>query len=139
MAASLVVILSAVGLITFLFVERNRVASLVPGAAGIYAHLGLPVNPHGLLLRNVKVDWVQEDNQQELEVRGEIHNLLAHERRVPSVVVTVRDRAGADLYHAVAGVGSGLVSRGGFTRFTARIPSPPHGVASVAVHFPAPK
>jgi predicted Zn finger-like uncharacterized protein len=138
-AASLLIILSTIGLIAFLAVERNLVARTVPGAAGLYAALGMPANPHGLALRNIKVDWVEEDNQTELEVRGEIHNLLPQERRVPSVVIAVRDRSGANLFHTVAAVGSGLVSRGGFTRFTARIPSPPPGVASVAVHFPAPK
>jgi hypothetical protein len=139
MAASFLVILPALGLLAFAAIERDQVARAVPGAAGIYAKMGIPVNPHGLALRNVKVDWVEEDNQTELEVRGEIHNLLGEERRVPSVVVTVRDRSGASLFHTVAGVGSGLVSRGGFTRFTTRIPSPPAGIASVAVHFPAPK
>ena len=139
MAASLVVILTAAGLLGFVAVERDQVARAVPGAAGIYSKLGMAANPHGLTLRNVKVDWVEEDNRQELEVRGEIHNLLADEKSAPSVVVVVRDRAGASLYHTVAGVGSGVISRGGFTRFTARIPSPPPGTASVAVHFPQPK
>ena len=138
LAASALVVLAAAGLFGVLAVERDRVAGLVPGAAGLYAGLGLTVNPHGLSLRNVKVDWVEEDNQTELEVRGEIHNLRDEERRVPSVVVVVQDRAGASLFHAMGSVGTGLVSRGGFTRFTARIPSPPAGVASVAVHFPAP-
>ena len=138
-AASLVIMAAAAGLIAFLFVERNFVARHVPGSAGIYAAIGLSANPNGLALRNVKVDWVEEDNQTELEVRGEIHNLLTQERRVPSVVITIRDRSGASLFNAVGSVGSGLVSRGGFTRFTARIPSPPPGVASVAVHFPAPR
>lgn len=138
-AASLVIIASAAGLIAFLIVERNLVARSVPGSAGLYGVLGLPVNQHGLSLRNVKVDWVEEDNQTDLEVRGEIHNLLQTERRVPSVVVTIRDRSGASLYHTVGSVGSGVVSRGGYTRFMARIATPPPGVASVAVHFPAPK
>lgn len=126
------------GLLGVLAVERNLVARLVPGAAGVYAAMGVTVNPHGLALRNIKVDWVEEDNLAELEVRGEIHNLLQLERRVPSVVVVVRDRSGASLFHATGAVGTGLVSRGGFTRFTARIPSPPPGIASVAVHFPQP-
>lgn len=139
MAGSALVIFSAASLLAFAAIERDQVARAVPGAAGIYATLGVPVNPHGLSLRNVKADWVEEGDQTELEVRGEIHNLLSEERRVPSIVVTVRDRAGASLFHSVAGVGSGLVSRGGFTRFSMRIPSPPAGIASVAVHFPATK
>jgi hypothetical protein len=139
LAASWLVILSTTALLAFVAIERDQVARAVPGAAGVYAAVGLTVNPHGLMLRNVVVDWVEEDNQQELEVRGEVHNLLGEERRVPSIVVTVRDRAGASLFHTVAGVGSGRISRGGFTRFTTRIPSPPPGTASVAVHFPAPK
>ena len=139
MAGSTLVILAAAGLTAFVAVERDRVARSVPGAAGIYATLGLPANPHGMSLRNVKVDWVEEDNQQELEVRGEIHNLMSEERRAPSVVVDVRDRSGANLFHVVGGVGTGIISKGGFTRFTARVPSPPAGVASVAVHFPTPK
>ena len=75
-AASLLILLSTAGLIAFLAVERNLVARSVPGAAGLYAAIGMPTNPHGLALRNVKVDWVEEDNQTELEVRGEVHNLL---------------------------------------------------------------
>ena len=135
--AQLLVILAACGLLGVVAVERDLVARLVPGAAGLYGLLGLSVNPHGLALRNVKVEWIDEDNQTEIEVRGEIHNLLSEERRVPSVVIAVRDRAGASLFHQAASVGTGLVSRGGYTRFTARIPSPPAGMASVAVHFPA--
>lgn len=138
-AASTLILLSTAGLIAFLGLERNLVARTVPGAASLYAAVGMPTNPHGLALKNVKVDWVEEDNQTELEVRGEVHNLLQQERRVPSVVIVVRDRSGANLFHTVGAVGSGLVSRGGFTRFTARIASPPPGTASVAVHFPAPK
>lgn len=136
-AVSLLILLSTAGLIAFLAVERNLVARSVPGAAGLYAAVGMSTNPHGLALRNIKLDWVEEDNQPELEVRGEVHNLLQHERRVPSVVIVVRDRSGASLFHTVGAVGSGIVSRGGFTRFTARIASPPPGTASVAVHFPA--
>ena len=139
MTASLLVMLATVGLAAFVAVEREAVARAVPGADGLYARLGLAVNPHGLAIRNVKVDWIEEETQQDLEVRGEIHNLLQDERRPPSVVVVVRDRSGASLYHTVAGVGAGVISRGGFTRFTARIPSPPPGTASIAVHFPRPR
>ena len=138
-AASFLVILSAAALLGFVAVERDRVARAVPGAAGLYGKLGVAVNPHGLALRNVKVEWVEEDNQHDLEVRGEIHNLVQDEKRAPSVVIVVRDRSGASLFHTVADVGSPLISRGGYTRFTARIPTPPAGTASVAVHFPLPR
>jgi hypothetical protein len=131
-------VLAALAAITIL--ERRAVVVALPGTAPAFAAIGLPVAPGGLEFRNVKVEWIEGDGQAELDVRGEIHNVSTEDRVVPLVAVWIRNRAGEELIQWPARVGLGAVSKGGFTRFQARIPAPPSVTAvtaSVLVRFAA--
>ena len=132
---SLLLVAATVTLAIGLWVGRETVVRTQPGMAPVYAILGADVNARGLELRKIKTEWITGEGPVELEVKGEVHNVSDDEQKVPSVVLAFRSEAGETLVQWTAKTGSLTVSRGGFTRFTARVAQPPAGVASLLVRF----
>jgi hypothetical protein len=135
MLGSLLVIMSAAGLLAYAFLARHHVVRWLPAANGIYAALGLPMTATSLVVRNVKAEWLTDTNAPLLVVRGEVFNPALHEQKAPPVLLELRDAADRSLYQTTVRTGSVVVSKGGMTRFVARIPPPSAAVASVSVRL----
>ena len=57
----------------------KTVVSMLPGAAQLYAMMGMPVNTRGLAIESVRSAWDDAGPQRVLQVDGDIVNLTAGE------------------------------------------------------------
>jgi len=126
---------TALGLIAFVVLGRHHVVRWLPAANGIYAAVGLPLTGSALVVRNVKADWLTDSAAPLLVVRGEVYNPARHEQAAPSLLLELRDEADKPIYQTTVRTGSLTISRGGMSRFVARIPQPSATVASVSVRM----
>jgi hypothetical protein len=111
----------------------KTVVSVLPGAARLYAAMGMPVNTFGLAIENVRSAWDDSGPERVLQVDGDVVNLTAGEVKVPQVVISLRDPSGKELSQYTTDVlplGAGAKSP-----FTVQVPSPPENVSSLKVRF----
>ncbi|MGH6992310.1 MAG: zinc-ribbon domain-containing protein, partial [Caulobacteraceae bacterium] len=64
-------------------VWRNGVVAAVPASAGLYASLGLPVNPVGVVIENVRAEPTLQDGHAALAVRGILKSVSDRGMRAP--------------------------------------------------------
>lgn len=136
LAAGWVLLFAAAGGIAYGAVAgREHVVSLLPGAAGIYARLGMPVNVRGLEFRKVAYDWTAVAGRQLLEVTGEVVNVSDQPRSVPMIEIALRDADNAEVYQWAEEVRSRPLAAGEAAVFRASLDSPPKGVVNLQVRF----
>lgn len=72
---------------------RDRIVEAWPPAAKIYAMVGIRVEPlgAGLEIRGIVTDRRIAGGEQELAVRGEIHNGSSEERTIPRLRAVLKD------------------------------------------------
>lgn len=126
--ATLIGVMALIGL-------REKVVSISPPAAAIYAAFGLPVNLAGLELRGVHSRIVMEGERKVLAIEGEIVNLRREANQVPPVALTVRAENGLGKYAWTTRAPKSRLEPGETMAFRARLASPPEGGADVLVRF----
>jgi hypothetical protein len=127
----LVLLLALIG--SFFAFAPKTVVSTVPGAAKLYAMLGMPVNLTGLEIQGVQYAWEDQGQGPVLKVEGHIVNVSGNEIAVPPVIVALQDASGNEVTAVTAEVGS--LGPGMSVPFVAQIPSPSTPVATVQVRF----
>lgn len=130
-AAALAAVIGVMALIGM----REKVVSVLPTAAAIYAAVGLPVNLAGLELRGVHSRIVMEGERKVLAIEGEIVNLRREANQVPPVALTVRAENGQGKYAWTTRVPKSRLEPGEAIAFRARLASPPEGGSDVLVRF----
>ncbi len=128
--ALLVVILGAL----FVLAPRS-VVSMLPGAARLYAMVGMPVNLRGLTFEGVRYGWSTDSGQTVLKVEGDVLNVTSGSVDVPDVVIALHDEAGHELSQWTTKVQGEQLAAGEHAPFVAEIPSPPENVHSLEVRF----
>jgi predicted Zn finger-like uncharacterized protein len=124
-----------VGLVAGLLVFRSEVARLVPATRPVYASLGLPANPLGLVIEGVKVDPAFQGGRPVLAVSGRIRNVRAATVTSPSLRVSLLDKDGKPLAAKVAQPIDPRVPAGAVRHFAIAIVDPPIGVHDLKVTF----
>jgi predicted Zn finger-like uncharacterized protein len=124
-----------VGLIFGLLVFRSEVARLVPATRPVYAGVGLPANPLGLVIEGVKVDPAFQGGRPVLAVSGRIRNVRAAAATAPSLRVSLLDRDGKPLAAKVAQPIDPRVPAGSVRHFAIAIVDPPANVHDLKVTF----
>lgn len=136
LAAGWLLLLAAAGGVAYgAIAGREQVVALLPGAAGIYERLGLPVNVRGLEFRKVAYDWSAVAGRQLLEVTGEVVNISDRPRPVPAIEIALRDAGNAEVYQWSEEIRSAPLEAGQATAFRASLDSPPAGVVNLQVRF----
>jgi predicted Zn finger-like uncharacterized protein len=113
----------------------RAVVSVLPGAARLYAMLGVPVNARGLAFEGVSYAWNNASGHPVLEVKGDVVNLTSGAMQVPVVVIALRDEAGKEISEWTPVVREEPLKAGEHAPFVAQIPSPPDTVRSLKVRF----
>jgi predicted Zn finger-like uncharacterized protein len=126
-----------VGLIASLLVFRSEVARIAPVTRGVYASVGLPANPLGLVIEQVRADPTFQGGRPALAVTGQIRNVRASAADSPSLRVSLLDRAGKPLAAKVAQPIDGRVPAGAVRHFAIAIVDPPASVHDLQVTFEA--
>src|SRR3989337_2104636 len=113
----------------------KAVMSILPGAARLYAGLGMKVNSRGLTFEGVRYGWNSEGGQPVLEVQGDVVNATSAPLEVPTVVIALRDEKGEEISEWTTELPTGQLAAGEHAPFVTQIPSPPSNLRSLRVRF----
>mgnify|MGYP006271998379 CR=1 FL=1 len=125
-------------IIALLLGGRETVVRYWAPAAHAFAALGLPVNLHGLEIRDVRTRIVQEPTQKVLTIDGQIRNLRDGSQALPELLLSLRDQQGREVYAWKAPTPKSGLTRGEAIQFRARLAAPPDGANIVRVQFAEP-
>jgi len=124
-----------VGLVAGLLVFRSEVARLVPATRQVYASVGLPANPLGLVIEDVWAEPAFQGGRPVISVTGVIRNVRDSQATAPSVRVTLLDKAGKPMAVKVAMPIDPKVPGGAVRHFAIALVDPPVGVHDLKVTF----
>ncbi|MFD1333237.1 FxLYD domain-containing protein, partial [Methylopila musalis] len=130
-------VVAALGLcaLTLLLAFRTDVVRAAPGAASLYARIGLPVNVRGLEIARVTSVEEMENGVPMLLVSGEIGNVSGETVEVPRLRLAVLAGDGRELYAWTTVSGRRELAEGETATFRARLASPPAEGRRIAVRF----
>ncbi len=114
-----------------------EVVRAAPGAARIYALLGVKVHPRGFDIANVSTSqFLTTSGQVVLAVSGTIRNVSRLARKAPGLAFTLVDDKGRKLHEwSLPAVSARALAAGKTARFITRIASPPKGARRIEVRF----
>jgi hypothetical protein len=114
---------------------RAQIVRLAPGAAPLYAALGLGVNLRQMAIEKVTSRLADEDGRQILIVEGNIRNLAEAPRPAPRMRLSVLDATGREIYFWTAAPPKARLAVGETAQFRARLAAPPKEGSDVRVRF----
>ena len=118
-----------------LIAARGSVARAWPGAARLYAAMGMPVSPGALAIRDLHTALIRIDGAPYLGIEGIIVNLRRDETRVPPVRLIIRDARKNELYAWTVAVDRRTLAVGESLLFRARLAEPPAEGHDVVARF----
>ncbi len=116
-------------------VQRVHVVRFVPGAAGLFRALGLPVNIFQAEFQNIRANLTIRDGEAQLVVEGQIRNTRAAVNPLKDVQLSLLGSDGAAVYSWVVKLPQKSLKPGEILGFKTSLVSPPAGNHSVAVSF----
>ena len=129
-AAVVVVLLIALGLIF-----REGVVRAWPQTASLYAAIGLPVNPTGLVIEDVHAEPSLQQGHATLAVSGVIRNVVDHAVTAPPLRISLVNAQGKRVAGQIATLDNARIPPGASRRFTTAIVDPPYSAAILHVDF----
>jgi predicted Zn finger-like uncharacterized protein len=114
---------------------RERVVEILPQLGGLYSLAGFPVTVGGLNFRDVRSQIVLNGNEAILVVEGEIANLTAQEKDVPTISIHLKSAARQDVYQWTIEPPRRQMGAHENSRFRARLAAPPPEAQQVLVRF----
>jgi predicted Zn finger-like uncharacterized protein len=126
---------ASLGAIAALLLLRIDVVKALPGSAGLYARVGMPVNLRGLAFEEVRTSRAEEGETPVLVVEGRIRNVAGQDVPVPRLRLAIRDGKEVEVYSWTALLGRPLLKPGETLVFRSRLAAPPPEGRSVALRF----
>jgi predicted Zn finger-like uncharacterized protein len=114
---------------------RAAIVEAVPGAARIFAAIGLPVNLRGLAFDNLRTNVFELDDRKMLVVEGAIRNLSDTPTPAPGMRIALRGADKRELYVWTAPSPKAILAAGEHVAFRTRLAAPPDGARDVLVRF----
>jgi predicted Zn finger-like uncharacterized protein len=114
---------------------RKPIVKAVPGAARVFAAIGLPVNLRGLALANVRTNIFDLGDRKMLVVEGALVNLRDSPVDAPNMRIALRGADKRELYVWTAPAPKGKLAPNEQVAFRTRLAAPPDGVDDVMVKF----
>ena len=114
---------------------RESIVRMVPGLAGTYAAIGLPVNLRGLEFRGLKTTQEIQDGVPVLVIEGEVVNVARHPVEVPRVRIAVLGPSQQELYAWTTLLQRSILADNEKVAFRSRLASPPPNGKEVLVRF----
>jgi predicted Zn finger-like uncharacterized protein len=134
-AAALLAAMAIIGAAMGALAARAAVVRAVPGAARIFAAVGLPVNLRGLALDNVRTNIFDLGDKKMLVVEGSIVNLRDSATEAPNMRIALRGADKRELYVWTAPTPKAKLAANEQVAFRTRLAAPPEGVSDVIVRF----
>jgi len=117
---------------------RAEIVAAMPATGGLYAAIGLPVNPVGLAIADVSARLGAGGDKSLLAVEGALVNLRSKETAAPNLRIALRAADGRELYVWTTRPPKDRLAAGERAPFVARLAAPPPGVVDALVKFVAP-
>jgi predicted Zn finger-like uncharacterized protein len=116
-------------------IYRNNVARVLPGAARIYAAMGMPVNRLGLVIEGVRAEPTLQDGHAALAVSGVIRNIESRSIASPPLHIALYNGQGRRVDGRIATASDLRIAPGAKRRFAVAIIDPPLGATNLEVGF----
>jgi predicted Zn finger-like uncharacterized protein len=129
-AAVAVVALIAIGI-----VFRDAVVRAWPPTASLYAAIGLPVNPTGLVIEQVRAEPSLLQGHAALTVSGVIRNVVDRAVVAPPLRISLVNAQGKRVAGQIAYLDNARVPPGETRHFVTSIFDPPYSAANLQVDF----
>jgi predicted Zn finger-like uncharacterized protein len=136
-SAAIIAAIGIVGCAMGALAARAAIVEAVPGAARIFAAVGLPVNLRGLALDNVRTNILDLDGRKTLVVEGSIVNLRDSPTPAPSMRIALRGADKRELYVWTAPPPKAILAANEHVAFRTRLAAPPDDVRDALVTFAA--
>ena len=117
---------------------RQQIAGVFPGAAPMFAAIGLPVNTIGLVLEGVKSKAMLQAGRPVWSVTGAVRNVRDEAVTAPPLRLSLRDKSGKEVATLVADALNARVPPGATRYFAITMPNPPAGAEELEVRFEPP-
>lgn len=114
---------------------RAQIAGMVPGAAPIFAAIGLPVNTLGLGIEGVVAKETFVAGRPVLAVTGAIRSTADEPAMAPPIRISLLDKSGKALTTLVAEPLNAKVPPGAKRYFAVNLPDPPAGAHELEIAF----
>lgn len=121
--------------LTLAGLRPDAVVKAMPGAATVYAALGMDVNIYGLVVRRVEMQHLEVDGTVVLAVKGEIANVSGSDRKIPSIRFGLREPGGKLVYDWTLDSGTRPLRPGESTNFVTRVATPPESAKNLEIRF----
>jgi len=131
-AGGVVAILALIGIgIVF----RDTVVRAWPQTASLYAAIGLPVNPTGLVIEQVRTDPALHEGHAALDVSGVIRNVVDRPVVAPPLRISIYNTQGKRVAGQIASLDNARIPPGATRHFLTSIFDPPYSAANLDVTF----
>jgi len=131
-AAAAVVVLA---LIAIVVVFRDGVVRAWPPTASFYAAIGLPVNPTGLVIEQVRAEPSLLQGHAALTVSGVIRNVVDRAVIAPPLRISLVNAQGKRVAGQIANLDNARIPPGETRHFVTSIFDPPYSAANLQVDF----
>jgi predicted Zn finger-like uncharacterized protein len=131
-AAGAVVVIVVIGVGV---VFRDAVVRAWPPTASLYAAVGLPVNPTGLVIEQVRAEPSLLEGHATLAVSGVIRNVVDHAVIAPPLRISLVNAQGKRVAGQIASLDNARIPPGETRHFVTSIFDPPYSAANLQVDF----
>ncbi len=131
-AAAAVVVIALIGT-GVLF--RDGVVRAWPPTASFYAAIGLPVNPTGLVIEQVRTEPALHEGHASLDVSGVIRNVVDHPVVAPPLRISIFNTQGKRVAGQIAALDNARIPPGETRHFMTSVFDPPLSAANLQVDF----
>ena len=128
-------IFALLAVLTALINWRDKVVRYAPQTASLFATIGMPVTPRGLVFDHVTPRTEMSDGLPVLIVEGTIVNVTTRQLEVPRLRFALRNAAGHEVYAWTSPPPKATVGSGNGLAFRTRLASPPPDGRDVIVRF----
>ena len=133
MWAGAAVVIAVVVLASVVF--REALVRVWPQTASLYAAVGLPVNPVGLVIEQVKAEPSLQEGHAILAVSGSIRNVEDHAVTAPPLRISLLNPQGKRVAGQIANLANARIPSGETRRFMTAIFDPPFSAQDLQVDF----
>jgi len=116
-------------------VFREQVVGGWPQTASLYAAIGLPVNPTGLVIEQVHAEPSLDQGHATLAVSGVIRNVVDHAVTAPPLRISLVNAQGKRVAGQIAMLDNAHIPPGETRHFLTSIIDPPYSAANLQVDF----
>lgn len=114
---------------------RVDVVQTFPRAASVYASIGVPVNPHGIEVRELSIERTDEDGTPALAIEGAVVNITGRAHDTLPLRAALLDADGATLVEWTILLESPQLEAGALERFRTLLPDAPEDGTEVLVEL----